>query len=98
MALQEAQQVLDAKVAGNHRSQKAHQGGQQGQVAAAGLLEPLGDMVQAGAGDDGGGQEEEKWVAEWRLKCRIMLKIYGSQVKKSTIFGATGKDERPPGK
>ena len=59
VALKEAQEVLDGEIAGDHRGEKAEDGGQQGN-APGGLVDPLGDMVEAGAGDDGGGHQEGK--------------------------------------
>ena len=57
VVLEEAHEVLDGEVAGDHRGQKAEGGGQQGE-GPGGLVDPLGDVVEAGAGDDGGGHQK----------------------------------------
>jgi hypothetical protein len=57
VALEEAQEEPDGEIAGDRCGEEAEGGGQQGE-GPGGLMDPLGDVVQAGAGDDGGGHQK----------------------------------------
>ena len=57
VALEEAHEVFDGEITGDRRGEKAEGGGQQGE-GAGGLVDPLGDVVEAGPGDDRSGHQK----------------------------------------